>query len=337
MTVDEIGEAGDDLLERALDVIFAGGREQLTLREAAARAGLPDEQMKRFAIATGVGAALDARVWNDEDVRSMAKFAEWDELFGEDAVMQLLRVTASAVARVGDAAMSIFLTSVAAPAIARDDTGLELLVANEAGAALLPEFGAWFNRALVRHLRLTFRNSSDEEVAAALVEGVDTRTLAIGFADLVGSTSHAERRTLAELNAALNRFESAAVEAVTTRGGWVVKFIGDEVMFRADRADIACMIAMDLSELVRADPELPPLRVGVAYGEVLSREGDYYGPTVNLAARVLKLAPMNGVVATLNTAQALGNDSGIVTDSLGAIEMPGFSDPVELAALRRTR
>jgi adenylate cyclase len=266
----------------------------------------------------------------------MVMLAEWVDLFGEEAVMQILRVIASAVARVGDAVLSTFLTSVAAPAIATDPSGVELLEANQAALTMLPELGGWLDRSLLRYLRLTFRDSSDEELAAALSEGVDTRRLAIGFADLVGSTSHAERRTLAELSAALDRFESAAVEAVTTRGGRIVKFIGDAVMFRADRPDIACQIAIDLSELVRADPELPPLRAGVAFGDVLNREGDYYGPIVNLAARVLKLAPMNGVVVTLETAQALGEDTGIVGESLGAIEMGGFTDPVELAALRRT-
>jgi class 3 adenylate cyclase len=337
MTVDEIREAGDDLLEWALDLVYTGGREQLTFHEAAARAGLPAEQTRRIASATGIGAELDARVWDDDDVRSMATFAEWVELFGEDALMQILRVSASAVARIGDAARSTFLTSVAAPAMARDESGLELLEANEASLAMLPELSGWLHRALRRDLRLNFRDMSDEQAAVALDEGIDTRAMAIGFADLIGSTSHAEQRTLVELNAALNRFESAAVEAVTTRGGRVVKFMGDEVMFRADRPEIACMIAIDLSELVRADPELPPLRAGVAYGEVLSREGDCYGPTVNLAARIVKLAPMNGVVATLDTARALGSETAIVADSLGAIEMPGFSHPVELAALRRSQ
>ena len=60
-----------------------------------------------------------------------------------------------------------------------------------------------------------------------------------------------------------------------------------------------------------------------------------FGPAVNLAARILKLAPMNGVVVSAATAEALGDAAGFDIDPLGAIEMPGLLEPVELASLRR--
>ena len=118
-------------------------------------------------------------------------------------------------------------------------------------------------------------------------------------------------------------------------GGRLVKFIGDEVMFRADTPDVAAAIALDLVDVVRDDPNLPPLRAGLAHGMVLSREGDYHGPTVNMAARVLKLAPMNGVVATVATIDALHAPEALALDRMGAIEMAGIAEPVELATIRR--
>ena len=89
----------------------------------------------------------------------------------------------------------------------------------------------------------------------------------------------------------------------------------------------------DLVDAVWSDLLLPPLRVGVAFGEVLGREGDSYGPIVNLAARVTKLAPLHGVVATLQTTEALLTRDEFTIHPLGAIEMHGLTDPVELAAL----
>ena len=126
-----------------------------------------------------------------------------------------------------------------------------------------------------------------------------------------------------------------ATEVVLAGGGRVVKFIGDEVMFRAPDADGACAIALDLVARVRADPDLPPLRAGVAYGDVLSRDGDFYGPTVNLAARITKLSALDGVVATEAAAEALADDHPFVITALGAIDMKGIAEPVELAAVSR--
>jgi len=337
LTVEEIREAGDDLVPCAVDAIFRRGQEQLTLAEVAERAGLDDDTLAAIGRAMGFGgASRDQRVWNEDDVASMATLAASREFLGEDALMQVLRVSTAAVTRIGDALMSTFLTTAGASASAEDDSGLELIEANVAGAALLEDLGPWLGRALTRFLRVEFRNSSESEIATALADGVDTPVVAIGFADLVGSASHAERRSLVELNIALQRFEATANDVVVAHGGRVVKFIGDEVMFRADNADVAAAIALDLVERVRADPELPPLRAAVTYGMVLSREGDYYGPTVNLAARILGLAPMNGVVVSLATGDALSPTSGIAVEPLGAIEIQGLGEPIELAALRKS-
>ena len=120
-------------------------------------------------------------------------------------------------------------------------------------------------------------------------------------------------------------------------GGRVVKFIGDEVMFRSPTAADAGRLALDFVDLVRTNEHLPPLRVGLAFGEVLTREADYFGPVVNLAARIAKLAPLHGVVATAETAAALADDEAVEVDSLGAIEVAGLGAAVELAALSRRR
>ena len=247
----------------------------------------------------------------------------------------MIRVAGASMVRVGDAAISLFLTNRAAPAMREDESGLRLLEANMAAAELLPGFGQTLTQMLIRYLRLSFRPMSEAFIAGELGVDVDAIELAIGFADLVGSTELAGRRSLAELSRALDGFERTATDAVLTGGGRVVKFIGDEVMFRAPDADAGCAIAVDLAERVRADPDLPPLRAGVAFGDVVSRDGDFYGPTVNLAARITKLSPLHGVVITAATAQALAPDHSFSITALGAIEMKGVPEPVELAAVTR--
>ena len=275
-------------------------------------------------------------IFSERDVETVQMFSAAEELLGTEAVLQMIRVAGASMVRIGDAAISLFLTNMAAPAMREDESGLRLLEANMASARLLPGFGQTLTEMLLRYLRHAFRPMSEEFIAGELGVGVDAIQLAIGFADLVGSTTLADRRSLAELSAALDGFERTATEVVLAGGGRVVKFIGDEVMFRAPHADEAFAIALDLVARVRADPDLPPLRAGVAYGDVLSREGDFYGPTVNLAARITKLSPLDGVVATAAAAEALADDHPFVITALGAIEMKGMAEPVELAAVNRT-
>ena len=79
------------------------------------------------------------------------------------------------------------------------------------------------------------------------------------------------------------------------RGGRVVKMIGDEVMFAVDDGAFAADIAIALVEALVRDPDLPGVRVGLASGPTLSWEGDLYGPTVNLASRLVNIARPNSV------------------------------------------
>jgi adenylate cyclase len=333
MTVEEIRDAGDDLIDRAVQRVLGGSVGQFTLSEVAARAGVSVRQADQIARATGIaGAGPDAVLYGERDVELISAVGGAFEVLGEDAVLQMVRVAAAAVVRIGDAAMSTFLTSVGAPA-SRDDSGLQLLEANIAALELLPRFGDVLTQMLVRYMQQAYRPSSETAVEAALAHGVDTRVLAIGFADLVGSATLASSQSLADLSQALDVFERTATETITAGGARVVKFIGDEVMFRADTADILCAVSFDLVNFVRQDPLLPPLRVGLAYGEVLSREGDFYGSNVNLAARVTKLAPLHGVVATVETIGALSSPQDYLIDRLGAIEMRGLPEAVELAGL----
>jgi adenylate cyclase len=335
LTVDEIRDAGDELIDRAIQRIHDIGDQRLTLADVADRAGVPASRVEQIARANGrlVGPGLDERIFSEHDVEAMSTIGPAFDLFGEDAALQMVRASAAAVARIGDAVISAFLTGVAAPAMRDDESGLQLLEANRAGAELMPKFGDMLTQMLRRYMQQSYRSSSDVSLTSALADGVDARQLAIGFADLVGSTTLLDGRSLADLSAALDAFERTATDTIAAKGGRVVKFIGDEVMFRADSADIACALAVDLVDAVRSDPLLPPLRVGVAFGEVLSREGDFYGPIVNLAARVTKLAPLHGVVVTLHTTDALQTRDEFTIHPLGAIEMQGLTDPVELAAL----
>jgi adenylate cyclase len=307
---------------------------QFTVADVSDRADVSEELIERFARAAGiVEPDLDDIILTEREMELVTFMAPAFDLLGEEAVLQLLRVAAAAISRIGDTTISTFSTGAGARATRDDESGLLLLEANLAAAEMLPQFGDLLTQMLTRYLGQEYRQMNEQSLSVALSAGVDASQMAIGFADLVGSTSLADRGSLAELNSALDAFEQTAADTVRANDGRVVKFIGDEVMFRADSADAGCTIAVDLIETLRSDDLVPPVRVGLAFGDVLTRSGDFYGPTVNLAARLTKLAPMNGVVSTVATVDALSAPNEFVIGNLGAIAVTGLAEPVELANL----
>ncbi|WP_083542493.1 adenylate/guanylate cyclase domain-containing protein [Kribbia dieselivorans] len=144
--------------------------------------------------------------------------------------------------------------------------------------------------------------------AAPEAPGAESRI--IGFADLVNFTAVVRRMTERELGNLVVRFETIAQDVVTAHGGRLVKTVGDEVMFSHNDARAAAGLAMDLVEAIAEEPALPPVRVGMASGTVLSRFGDVYGTTVNRAARMTAIAPTGGVLIDDALAQRVAVVSG---------------------------
>ena len=121
--------------------------------------------------------------------------------------------------------------------------------------------------------------------------------LAVGFVDIVGYTSRSKQLDEAELVGWLEHFEDATTGLVVDHGGRIIKTIGDEVLFVADRAGDAAEVALLLTERgADEDDEFPAVRAGIAYGDVVSRLGDVFGPTVNIAARLTSVARPGSVL-----------------------------------------
>jgi adenylate cyclase len=130
----------------------------------------------------------------------------------------------------------------------------------------------------------------------------------------------------------LNRFETVASDVVHGGGGRVVKLIGDEVMFAVTGAGAAGDIACMLVDAIAAEPTLPPVRVGIAAGDVLVRYGDVFGPVVNLAARLVAQARPGSVLAP---AALVPEVPAFTAAPLGAVPLRGFDAPVEIVEIRR--
>ena len=132
----------------------------------------------------------------------------------------------------------------------------------------------------------------------------------IGFADLVNFTSLVRRMTERQLATLVQRFERLASDVVTTHGGRVIKTVGDEILFVHVDPAAGAAIGVDLIEAMAEDDVLPDVRVGMAWGSVVSRLGDVFGVTVNRASRLTSVVPSGRVWVDDELARRLGSVSG---------------------------
>lgn len=159
---------------------------------------------------------------------------------------------------------------------------------------------------------------------AANNDDAESDTRAVGFADMAAFTAFTRRSSESELRGVLERFETLATEIVGEHRGQIVKTIGDEVLFVADRAVDGARIALALVEASEHDEQLPELRVGLAAGPVVSRLGDVFGQTVNIASRLTSLARPDSVLVDENMAQALDGDAGFALKQLRPASVRGY-------------
>ncbi|MDJ0319700.1 adenylate/guanylate cyclase domain-containing protein [Pseudarthrobacter sp. PS3-L1] len=155
---------------------------------------------------------------------------------------------------------------------------------------------------------------------------------AVGFADLVSYTSLSRRMNEKTLARLVQRFENKCAEIISVGGGRLVKTVGDEVLYIAETPAAGAEISLALAQAFTDDEILPEARVAMVWGRVLSRLGDIYGPTVNLAARLTSLADPGTVLIDSMTAAALHQDERFVLEPLPAENVRGFGEilPVRL-------
>jgi class 3 adenylate cyclase len=327
-TPEEIAAAGDARPAVASTVILRGAGERFTRAEAAKRAGVSEEVIIRMGRAAGLpDPGPDACIYGEGDVELLRAYDAGSQLLGAEVVTQLVRVIGSACARIADAEVAAFLTNVGGPLMEADPSGLQLARANATAAALTLEAGKGIDVLLRRHIEVAQRPLQ--------VGSQATTEIAVGFADLVGSSALAEDLSIAELGTIVAEFEQRANDTIVDGGGRAVKFLGDGVMFVASEPAVSCEISLQLAERFSNLTRVPPVRVGLAFGAVLSRDGDYFGADVNLAARIVQVAAPSEVATSTSIASVLADSSAYEFRSRGLQQMRGLREPTETFTLQR--
>ena len=107
-------------------------------------------------------------------------------------------------------------------------------------------------------------------------------------------------------------------------------------MFVTSRPDVACAIALDLVDAFRAHPVAPPVRVGLAAGRVAALRGDFFGPPVHLAARIVGAAPPSTVLVSDDVRRRIeGVGLALTCSAEPPVALAGFESPITLHRLER--
>lgn len=312
-------------IDRAAADHFLRVERSLTVEQVGALCGLDADHVERAWLALGYPAVPTGEPgYSERDVPMLVSFAFAKELFGVDAALQFTRVMGTSLARIADAAVSTFMVNVEDPL--RSSRGRDVDIARAGvegleGLVLLPQM---FTQMFHRHIEAALFQSRAREPGSG-----DVFRLAVGFVDLVGYTAWSESLSFADLAAAMSYFEGTASEHASVRGARVVKLIGDAVMFVAADPSAACDTALDIIDAVERHPVLTSARGAIAFGELLSRDGDYFGPIVNLAARALKVPEPGQLVATQDVTTSLH------LRSIGVHPLRGVAAATELFVVTR--
>lgn len=328
VTVDELIEA-----ERLGRLSYVGGDphirstgSRLSLDELAARTDTEVETLVRLWRAAGlIDPRDDDKALTEADIEVIELCRTVSEVFGESVTVQLLRTIGAALGRIAEAEVTAF-TTVVGGELVKHAKPVDLARANVASIQLLPRLAAVLDVLHRHHIHATNRRL----MADPATRESPSKQLTVGFADLVGFTAWSAASDLEALASLVEAFEARARDAVTDRGGRVVKMIGDEVMFVADDAATACDVARTLVTEAAALDALPTIRAGLACGKVLTGYGDYFGPAVNLASRLVSIAEPGSILVTdeiRRHATRLATSGAF--RSTGAKRLKGFPELIE--------
>jgi adenylate cyclase len=308
-----------------------------TYGEAAAHHGMLPAEVQLFHEAVGLPVPeMDDRV-RDDDI-AMFPMGQMVKGLGMDpaVIARVLRVYGENMRRLAQAEPQFFHAYIEEPMLSSGMSEAQMRdMATQMSEPLMhqtEDMILWLYR---RHREHFIMEHLVEHAEVALEQaGVtqprDAKPPAIAFLDLVGYTRLTEEQgddAAAELAASLGAF----VQRQSRRhGGRPVKWLGDGVMFYFPSAQDGVRCAL---EMVREAPSagLPQAHVGVNAGSVVFRDGDYFGRTVNIAARIAGQAGAGQVLVSEDIVR-LGEPEGVSYRELGAFALKGLARPATLYA-----
>ena len=274
------------------------GEGRYTRLEVAELAGVSLDEARRLWRALGFPEVGDEqRVFTSTDIAALTDAAGLiaADIVDDDGLVELARPLGNLMSRLA-AAQTTFISEVLGARIAAGHTAEDPHLPDELAAQALITTRELLP-VLERTTVYTWRRHLAAEVGRALFPNgsgpdshTESRPAAVGFIDITGYTRLSRNVDLTELARLLDEFETAVLDTVVAHGGRVIKNLGDEILYVIDDPASAAEATLQLLERFTADDTLPQVHAGLAFGPVLDRGGDVFGPVVNVAARLANIA-----------------------------------------------
>ena len=310
----------------------------LTYEGLAADLGRPPELVRRLSGELGLPPSADDHL-RAEDAEMLSLLLTRLDLADDDELSRFARLYGSTVQRLVGSGLQFFDQTVRQRVATYE-------LSNEEKDGLVYQKAAAFTQlvaGLVPWLQRRHRERSVLEYLVSVTEGfMEERGItprqpkkppAIAFLDLTGYSSLAEERgdeAAAEVAAGL---ASIVQETATTHGGRAVKWLGDGVMFHFSDSGRAIRSALDLVEQTERAIAVPA-RIGINAGAVIAQEGDYFGRTVNIAARIADYARPREVLVS-EDAMRSASVADVEFELIGDVPLKGVSNAVRLHKVTR--
>lgn len=275
----------------------------------------------------------DAAVHMRADAEAAAHAQRFIDLgLTPEQIVVTVRQLSEGLSRAAEVMRAVALAAVLKPGA----TELDIAKGSEALTRdIAPLLGPMIQDMLMLQLRHTMETegvSASERAEGRPLPGA--RVVTVAFADLVGFTRLGEAVPPEDLERLANRLADLARDVAVPPVRFI-KTIGDEVMLVSTSAAALLEAVLDLVDATESDDDLPSLRVGLATGPAVSRAGDWFGSSVNLASRVTSTARPGAVLAAESTRDAIGDDAQFAWSFAGARHLKGIKDEVKLFRARR--
>jgi adenylate cyclase len=334
LSLEGIGEAiaAGRLSFAFLDLVSVAGRplDGTTYEQLCVELGLPLHLVQRVHEASGLGRPQPADPIHSLD-RDLLGSAQLGRMLGLDdgVLIRIARVYGENLRRIAQAEPEFYHDHVEAPLLA---SGMDERQMRAAASQMSDQLAEVVQKMLLaiysRHQERYTIDHLVEHIEAVVTERRPQRPPAMCFLDLAGYTRLTEERGDRAAAALATSLADLVEQVSLPHGGQPVKWLGDGVMFHFRRPGQAVVAAL---EMVERTPQagLPPAHVGLHAGPVVFQDGDYFGRTVNLAARIAAQAGPGQVLVSDQVVAECG-DGPVAFEPIGAVPLKGVADPVPL-------
>lgn len=312
-----------------------------TFEQASARSGLPLDVL--FAMREAAGGSVPSA---GDQLRELeldilpALELELQNGIRPSTIERSLRTMGDSLRRMADVEADWWMNEVIAPVLQSGASASEIGPRTSAfsnaiqGLAEREILALYRGQQSVAWMRNFFQAFEQGMTRAGLYKPVE-RPPAICFLDLSGYTRLTEERGDAAAADLAGRLSRIVQRTSSQHGGKPIKWLGDGVMFHFRDPGPGVVAALEMVDEA-SQAGLPPAHVGLHAGPVLFQEGDYFGRTVNVAARIADYARRGEVLVSDEVVTAAGELAGIRFEPIGPVELKGLTEAVSLHVARRT-